>query len=87
MDRLGPDLHAQASEHAATGLPLGTQAETHRRRRGSEGHFLRHKGLAEKEVTFTSVVATAPTPAPTPDMEKTLLFKRRRRRLNKGRRA
>ena len=37
--------HAQASKRAATGLPLRARQVTYRRRRGSEGHFLRHKRL------------------------------------------
>ena len=45
MPRLGPDLHAQASERTATGLPFTEQRRPHRTRRGGEGHFLRNKRL------------------------------------------
>ena len=55
-----PDRHAQASEPDLSCLPLGTQKGTHRRRRGSEGHFLGDKGFTEQEVTFASAVTTAP---------------------------
>jgi len=43
----GPSLarHAQASELEATGLSLCAHADTHRRRRESEGRFLRHQRL------------------------------------------
>ena len=37
--------HAQASERAATGLPLGAQDGPYRGRRGIAGHFLRNKRL------------------------------------------
>ena len=60
MPRLGPDPHAQAPGRAATGLPLRHHADTHRRRPGSEGHFLRNKGFTEQEVTLASGVAAAP---------------------------
>ncbi len=53
--------HAQASKRADPGLPLETQDVTHRRRRGSEGHFLRFKRPChEQEVTLASAVAPAP---------------------------
>ena len=62
---LGPSLgrHAQASERVAAGPSLGARAATYRRRRESEGRFLRHQGLTEEESTLAFPVTTAPSSA------------------------
>jgi len=65
--RLGPDRHAQAPKRAATGLPPRNQTVTHRRRPGSEGHFLRTKRLCrEQEVTLASGAPPAHGPSSDP---------------------
>ena len=52
--------HAQASKRAAAGLPLGTQADTHRRCREVRRHFLGDKGSTEQKVPSHFAVAPAP---------------------------
>ena len=66
MPGLGPDLHAQASERAAAGLPSRLPADTYRRRRGSEGRFPRNKGSTEWKATLASAVTPAPDPQAAP---------------------